>query len=595
MNQSIQKEIEKYFFKKNVYFHKFSDELIHYLFEKYPCVSTLKAKWYMLKNNLQHIPICAYTDCDMAVKWNEKNNKFDHGCCIDHNKRITSLKNHGTEHPNQSKKQQRKVKKSIQEKYGVDYITQTTKHRDSVKNTVKEKYGVDNVLQSAVIRHKIKKTNIERYGVENPTSNSEIREKVKQTNMKRYGVSESLASPKVRSKGNKTNIERYGSAFPMRNEVLLSRRRQTIIEKYDAYSPFADETIVTKFRNTHWKKYYKEKLLHNKFVTPNFSIDEYVDTKGYKSYEWSCKQCNTVFIDNVSNGNLPRCPVCFPKDLKVSKDENHIFESLNVKNKIQTNKGLIENCEIDIYLPDYRIGIECNGMYLHSEQKGIDKYYHLDKTILSENNGIFLIHIFESEWISRPIQTISMIKRHIEIFDEYVDVNDVCIKPISEDTASLFLRENSLNFTDSLFERRFGAFKNEELVSIMTVKKINNGHIICKFVEKNGVGFTGNIFSKMVDSIFDKTVVYYYPDRRYTKTNERNLIESGFSFEGGTEPDLIYSKNLQNIISSNVTKTNITTFTETYDERLNIYENMIMNGYLSVWDCGRLVYKKAAS
>ena len=99
----------------------------------------------------------------------------------------------------------------------------------------------------------------------------------------------------------------------------------------------------------------------------------------------------------------------------------------------------------------------------------------------------------------------------------------------------------------------------------------------------------------MLDSIFDKTVVYYYPDRRYTKTNDRNLIESGFSFEGGTEPDLIYSKNLQNIISSNVTKTNITTFTETYDERLNIYENMIMNGYLSVWDCGRLVYKKAAS
>jgi len=594
MTNIIKREIEKFLSKKTIYYSKFSIELIKYLKKRYPTLPTLKSQWYMLKNNLTIVPICKFPGCKNDAKWNEVKQRFHHGCSMDHNKRITSLKNFGTYHPNQSKKQLHKVKASMKEKYGVEFITQTSKHKNSVRKSVREKYGVDNILQSPEIREKIKKTNLERYGVEECIASPEIREKARQTNLKRYGVEETLSSPEIREKGNKTNMARYGSIFPMRNEELLERRRQTIIEKYDSYSVFSDETVVNKYRKTAWTKYYNNKLIHNKFVKPLFELDEYNGTKNYQKYQWQCKKCATVFKDNVSNGHTPQCPQCFPKDLRISNAETELFEMITVDNKLQTNRNLIENYEIDIYLPDYKIGIEYNGMYWHSEQKGIDKYYHLNKTLLSENNGFFLIHIFESEWINRPLQTISLIERHIGIFDEIIDVNDIDIRILREDETNFFLSTTTLFFTESIFEKRIGAFYDNKLVAIMTLESFKEKSIINKFYEKMGIGFDGNIFELLLNSfdIESNKPIHYYPDRRYTKTDDKMLLESGFTFEGGTEPNLIYSKNMSHILSHTVTKNNILNFVNEYDENLNIYENMIFNGYLSIWDCGKLVFKK---
>ncbi len=275
MMDKIQGEIEKYLSKKNIYFHNFSDELQTHLKSLYPDLPTIKSQWYMLKNGVSEIPKCELPNCNNSAKWNERNNQFDAGCCSDHNKRITSLKNFGTEHPNQSKKQQRKVKKSIREKYGVDYITQTALHKDSVRESVVEKYGVESVLQSPEVREKIKQTNLERYGVENPTENPEIRAKVQQTNLKRYGVKESLSSPEIRAKGNKTNLEKYGSIYPMRNEELLEKRRQYIIETYDAYSPNPQREADT-------EKYFHLNLrieAENRGETYYYFFDDELETK----------------------------------------------------------------------------------------------------------------------------------------------------------------------------------------------------------------------------------------------------------------------------------------------------------------------------
>jgi len=249
MNKSLKKEIDKYLSKKKVYYKKFSNNLKEYLKQKYPGLSSLKARWYMLKNNLTTIPSCSFYGCNNPVKWNERKNVFDKGCCVDHIKRINSLKKFGTEHPSQSKEQKSKVKKSMRKKYGVDFITQTEKHKRSVSETVQEKYGVDSILKVPEIRDKIKKTNLERFGVEECMSSPKIRDKAKKTNLKRYGSEESLASPLIRGQINKTNLERYGSIFPMKNEELLEKRKKTIVEKYDSYSPIKRKEADTKYLN----------------------------------------------------------------------------------------------------------------------------------------------------------------------------------------------------------------------------------------------------------------------------------------------------------------------------------------------------------
>ncbi len=44
----------------------------------------------------------------------------------------------------------------------------------------------------------------------------------------------------------------------------------------------------------------------------------------------------------------------------------------------------IDRQEIDIYLPDLKIGFEFNGLYWHSS-KYKDKYFHIDKTNFFNN------------------------------------------------------------------------------------------------------------------------------------------------------------------------------------------------------------------
>ena len=108
---------------------------------------------------------CLRENCNGVVKKTFRN-ITNSGCyCIDctknntqEKKKETCIKNHGVEHPLQSKDVKQKI-----------------------KATNMEKYGVECTLQNKEVREKVKATNIERYGVEHSLQNKEVREKVKAT------------------------------------------------------------------------------------------------------------------------------------------------------------------------------------------------------------------------------------------------------------------------------------------------------------------------------------------------------------------------------------------------------------------------------
>ena len=92
------------------------------------------------------------------------------------------------------------------------------------------------------------------------------------------------------------------------------------------------------------------------------------------------------------------CPKC---SHQVSKAEDEIYnflKSLKIKNIERNNRNILEGKEIDIYLSDYKIGIEFDGTNWHTEKYGKGKNYHLKKTEDCHKLGIRLIHIFEDEY-----------------------------------------------------------------------------------------------------------------------------------------------------------------------------------------------------
>jgi hypothetical protein len=57
--------------------------------------------------------------------------------------------------------------------------------------------------------------------------------------------------------------------------------------------------------------------------------------------------------------------------------------------------------EIDIYLPQFKVGIEYCGLYWHGEHV-LGPTYHKDKLALASAAGIRLVTVFEDEWLNTP-------------------------------------------------------------------------------------------------------------------------------------------------------------------------------------------------
>jgi len=54
--------------------------------------------------------------------------------------------------------------------------------------------------------------------------------------------------------------------------------------------------------------------------------------------------------------------------------------------------------QLDIYIPEFKIGIEVNGTYWHGNNMLNDKYYHFNKSKQCREAGVRLIHIWGYQW-----------------------------------------------------------------------------------------------------------------------------------------------------------------------------------------------------
>lgn len=109
---------------------------------------------------------------------------------------------------------------------------------------------------------------------------------------------------------------------------------------------------------------------------------------------------NVMFVEDFRKKAILNKP-----DIHISKPEIGLkayIESIYDGEVTRLNDG---QYELDIYIPDKKIGIEYNGTYWHSTlQKS--KNYHFDKSKHFEEKGIRVIHIWEYEWNNerqRPI------------------------------------------------------------------------------------------------------------------------------------------------------------------------------------------------
>lgn len=209
----------------------------------------------------------------------------------------------------------------------------------------------------------------------------------------------------------------------------------------------------------------------------------------------------------------------------------------------------MEGKEIDIYLPEYRIGIEVNGTYWHSNIVQSDKKYHFNKSLLAEQSNIHLIHIWEYEWNDPSQQEIikTFLRLMLHKVEKRIYARQCEIKAISNKEAMTFNETNHLQGHRNA-QVTYGLFYNDKLVQLMSFSKTkynrnlsdaNSWEIIrgCPGSNNLVVGGVSKLFTHFVRD-YSPTKVFSYCD--FNKFDGKSYSELGMRFIGYTGPDVKY-------------------------------------------------------
>lgn len=74
---------------------------------------------------------------------------------------------------------------------------------------------------------------------------------------------------------------------------------------------------------------------------------------------------------------------------------------INSTELLTRDRTILSNAhELDIVLPNYKLALEFDGLYWHSEEYKTNNY-HVNKTEECEKKGFQLIHIYQDEWLDK--------------------------------------------------------------------------------------------------------------------------------------------------------------------------------------------------
>ena len=433
---------------------------------------------------------------------------------------------------------------SMRERFGCDYAMQSAEVREKSKETCLKKYGTDCYAKSEAGKENIVFSNakvspakedlyeyyiVERHSVidsalhfnvsaktmlkwlaQNRISKSsgQIEETKEKTNLSRFGVKHSFLSSKVQDNYRKNCLKKYGFDHPVSKD-----------------SEFSSEILSSEER-------FAEFLMGNFDDRPNYTMVA-------KALGCSDNKVRSAVKKNGWENYL---------SIYVSSPElelQNLLKGFGI-DFVTHERRVLDGMEIDIYIPNKKIGIEFNGDYWHSSAVK-DRNYHFDKSKLAESKGIRLIHIYEYEWRVMKDKIIQLLKIALGVVGSKIYARKCEIKEISNQEAKRLNDSVHLQGHRSA-QVTYGLYCHGELIQLMSFSKThynrnlkgdNSWEIIrgCPGSNNIVVGGVSKLFSRFVKD-YDPDEVFSYCD--FNKFDGKSYEAIGMKFVGYTGPDKTY-------------------------------------------------------
>lgn len=268
-------------------------------------------------------------------------------------------------------------------------------------------------------------TCLRNYGVTNPMQSKTVRERQEDTVLKKYGTTNVFKNDNIKGKIKERNRERLGVDYPMQNVEV----RQKMLESRREGRMRMDDNIIGFDKDGN----YIVKCPH---AECNGCTERYYIINSQHYYDrihWMTEPCTRLLpIQDVH-----------PKNTTIELFVQKILDEHNIK--YQTNvRNILGGKELDIYIPDKNIAIECNGIYWHS--KCPDRY-HYDKFKTCGLKGIQLLTLWEDQIIRIPAIMESLIKSKLGIYERRLGARECEVRVVSPRMCGDFLRSNHVQGT----------------------------------------------------------------------------------------------------------------------------------------------------
>ena len=566
-----------YYYRENIFKEKYPEEynfIIEYT--KDLNINKFSQKIWHTINQIDYIPKCK--TCNKDLNFIKINTGYGQYCSINcMNTNIDLINNKSINRQNTN-----------EEKYGYKFQSQRPEIKDNLKKQSIERYPK--------IKDKIEQTNLKKRGVKQVFQDKTVRDKCIETMLKTYGVENIFQLDSIIKKRKEKSFEKLGFEYALQNRDILNKAQNNLELKIGVKHGLQNSIINEKAQESIFNKYL-------------IKIENKINKLGYKFIKYDntiitayCNKCKKEFEIQLSvfykriEYKIEICTQCTPLNHQQSQAEYDIIDFLyqnNIINIEETNKTILNGKHIDIYLPDYKIGIEYNGLIFHSSKYKYNKYYHQNKSKLAKEKNIQLIHIWADDWTYKNDIIKSMLLNKLGKSPNKIYARKTIIKEVNNIDSKIFLNKNHLQGSGKNAKINLGLYYNNELVSLMTFGKSSyykkiyyEMYRFCNKLNTNVIGGASKLFKYFINNYkIDCDIISF---ANFDHSNGNLYEKLNFKFISITEPSYSYLINKIRIDRQLYMKHKL--IEQGFDPELSEKKIMEQRGYYQIYNAGNLKY-----
>ena len=334
----------------------------------------------------------------------------------------------------------------------------------------------------------------------------------------------------------------------------------------------------------------KAVLIHDNFY--NYSSVSYIN--GNTQIEIICPKHGSFYQTPHSHLQGKGCQKCATT---ISTEHQYLIDLLPSNIIIENNiRSIIPPLELDIWIPDYSLGIEINGEYWHGAKSTNTKIerqrlknLHSHKATYAEQSGIKLLQFWADE-ITAQQQLVKSMIYHAIGRSTRIHARKCTTNIIDNANMSDFMnvshiqghRNASVNYILTL---------NNEIVCGLSLSKhpIYEWEII-RFANKTGhvvVGGFTKLLARFIND-YQPKLLLTFADRRFS---QGNLYRNFFTLIDITKPNYFYYHRGKKLSRQQCQKHKLKNrLGDCFDPLKSEVQNMLDAGYVQIYDAGHLKF-----